>query len=598
MSRIVRSRGFLVGLAAIVIVVAAVAVGMGALEAGKRRAAVVLDGELQVLSRSIRSEVERFRYLPAVIAHDARIRDVLIGTAPDRTGAANAYLNDIRTESRADELYVMALDGETLAASNYNEPTSFVGRNYAFRPYFRDALEAGEGRYYAVGATTGIPGYFLSSAIRDGERVIGVAVVKVDMSGLEKSWTGSRAFVSVADADGVVFLTGHPSWRYRPLRPLSDDARKSILAARKYDGIAVTDAAPVFPGAGALPTEVVVEGRESAHLLRSAHIEPDGWTLFVATDLTPIRANASLLGLITALAGMLVTGAALYLHQRRQLVRAKLDEHDRLERRVVERTAELNREVEERKRAEYDLREAQVTLIQTAKLAALGRMSAAIVHEVSQPLTALENTLASTGLLARRGGDEAIGDKVGAARDLVRRIQRTVKLLRSFARKDGGARETVRLDRCVRAAVEIVAHRAEAEKVALEIMPGLEAYSVKANPVQFEQVILNLLANALDAVSGRERPTVSVSAERAGENVVLTVSDNGAGVADELRDRIAEPFFTTKETGEGLGLGLSISRAIVTEFGGTLTFASREGDGSTFAVRLPSAADSLREAAE
>ena len=138
MSRIVRSRGFLVGLAAIVIVVAAVAVGMGALEAGKRRAAVVLDGELQVLSRSIRSEVERFRYLPAVIAHDARIRDVLIGTAPDRTGAANAYLNDIRTESRADELYVMALDGETLAASNYNEPTSFVGRNYAFRPYFRD----------------------------------------------------------------------------------------------------------------------------------------------------------------------------------------------------------------------------------------------------------------------------------------------------------------------------------------------------------------------------------------------------------------------------------------------------------------------------
>lgn len=585
-------------LAAIVIAVASLAVVFGALEAGKRRATAALDSELSVLSRSIGNEIERFRYLPAVIARDSRISAVLADPGPASVAAANRYLREIRTESQADELYVMALDGKTLAASNHGEPTSFVGMNYAFRPYFQDAVRLGEGRYYAVGATTGIPGYFLSSAIRSGGRTIGVAVVKVDMSGLERSWTGGRAVVSVADSDGVVFLTAFAPWRYRPSRPLGADARESILAARKYDGIGVIDAEPIFAGTGGLPAEISIEGRDSVHILRSTRIEPDGWVLLAASDLTPIRANATMLGVITALAGMLMSGGALYLRQRRQLVRAKLDEHDRLERRVVERTAELAREVEDRKRAEQELRAAQVTVIQTAKLAALGRMSAAIVHEVSQPLSALENTLASTGVLALRGETGAVGEKVGAARELVRRIQRTVRLLRSFGRKDGGTREPVRVGRCVRSAVGIAAHRAGADGVSIEVAGDLDEFVVFADPVQLDQVVLNLVVNALDAVAGRPAPCVAISAELQGDSVLIRVADNGGGIAGDLVGRIAEPFFTTKQTGEGLGLGLSISRAIVTEFGGELTFTSREGEGAVFVVRLPGLADGRREAAE
>jgi two-component system C4-dicarboxylate transport sensor histidine kinase DctB len=303
-----------------------------------------------------------------------------------------------------------------------------------------------------------------------------------------------------------------------------------------------------------------------------------------------------LVSLLVALAGTLLCGAVIYLRQRRQFVLAKLDENDRLERRVAERTAALNREIEERKRAEDDLRQAQATLIQTAKLAALGRMSAAIVHEVSQPLSALENTLASSTLLAERGDIAAVGPRMKSARDLVERIRRTVKHLRSFARNEKAATDAVSVAASIGAAVELARHRADGDGVEIS-MEVPQPLAVSANAVRLEQVILNLLVNAMDAVAGRLQPKIAIVAMPVGDMVEIRVSDNGAGIANENRDRIAEPFFTTKQTGEGLGLGLSISRAIVAEFGGTLTFKSVEGTGSTFIVRLP-AADSRREAAE
>jgi two-component system C4-dicarboxylate transport sensor histidine kinase DctB len=293
---------------------------------------------------------------------------------------------------------------------------------------------------------------------------------------------------------------------------------------------------------------------------------------------------------------MLVCSIGFYLHQRRLLIRAKLDEHDRLEQRVVERTAELNREIDERRHAEEELRATQATLIQTAKLAALGRMSAAIVHEVSQPLSALENTLATAGLLAGRGDAAGAGAKMSSARELAGRIQRTVKHLRAFARKEPGTREPVSVERSVQAAIELARHRADQEGVAIAVEPS-PPMTVMANAVRLEQVVLNLIVNALDAVAGVENPRVAISVEQQGDDVAIRVADNGSGIPADLVERIAEPFFTTKQTGEGLGLGLSISRAIVGEFGGSLTFAPGDDGGSVFTVSLPQAAP-MREAAE
>lgn len=592
-------RGLVAILALALIAAAASAVWFISLETGKSRALAALDDELHVLARTVEGEIERFRYLPAVIARDRRILDVLASPEPATIERANAYLEAVRTDSGADELYVMKLDGLAVAASNHAEPTSFVGENYQYRPYFTDALARGEGRYYAVGATTGIPGYFLSSVIRDNSRVVGVAIVKVDMRKIEATWTDARSIVAVTDADGVVFLTGHAPWKYRPLQALSEETLLDLARTRKYGSADLASANPIFSDAGRLPETALVDGEDARRLVLQVGIEPDGWRLLGLASLAPIRANSLLLALLTALAGLLIAGAGLYMRQRRQLTRARLHAHAELERRVVERTAELNRQVEDRRRAEAELRQAQESLIQAAKLAALGRMSAAIVHEVSQPLAAMENTLASTGLLASRGDAAAVADKVRSARDLVRRIQRTVKLLKSFARNEPVRLEPVDVDKAMAVAVELAAARATEQGAQVKLRKSSSPPSVLANTTRLEQVILNLVVNALDAVKERPEGEVELWSEHDGQRVRLFVRDNGAGIPDHLRDRIAEPFFTTKLTGEGLGLGLSISRAILDEFGGGMNFETREEGGCTFRIDLPAISENrLREAAE
>ncbi len=592
-------RGLVAILALALIASAASAVWFISLETGKSRALAALDDELHVLARTVEGEIERFRYLPAVIARDRRILDVLASPEPATIERANAYLEAVRTDSGADELYVMKLDGLAVAASNHAEPTSFVGENYQYRPYFTDALARGEGRYYAVGATTGIPGYFLSSVIRDNSRVVGVAIVKVDMRKIEATWTDARSIVAVTDADGVVFLTGHAPWKYRPLQALSEETLFDLARTRKYGSADLAAANPIFSDAGRLPETALVDGEDARRLVLQVGIDPDGWRLLGLASLAPIRANSLLLALLTALAGLLIAGAGLYMRQRRQLTRARLHAHAELERRVVERTAELNRQVEDRRRAEAELRQAQESLIQAAKLAALGRMSAAIVHEVSQPLAAMENTLASTGLLASRGDATAVADKVRSARDLVRRIQRTVKLLKSFARNEPVRLEPVDVDKAMAVAVELAAARATEQGAQVKLRKSSSPPSVLANTTRLEQVILNLVVNALDAVKERPEGEVELWSEHDGQRVRLFVRDNGIGIPDHLRDRIAEPFFTTKLTGEGLGLGLSISRAILDEFGGGMNFETREEGGCTFRIDLPVISENrLREAAE
>ncbi|MEQ9332650.1 ATP-binding protein [Thalassobaculum sp.] len=595
-----------------IVVALTVAVGVMALsaavwqitvDAGRARLSRALADKLTVTGRAVLSEVERFRYLPGVLALDPRVTALIDRDgSSDRIEVANRFLTRLRDHAGADELYVLDADGTTLAASNWAEETSFVGRNYRFRSYFKDALAKGEGRFYAVGVTTGKPGYFLASRIATGSGALGVAVVKVDMAPLELAWSRAGERAGVADPAGVIFLTGHLPWKYRLLDPLPDQALANILEARQYDGVRLVATPPLTAGTPYGDEAEAVSDAGGDYLLRRRRIAPEGWQLFATASLAPVLSQARLAALLSTAGALLAAAVVLYLRQRRQIVRMTLDAHAALERRVAERTRELAREVEERRRAEAELRDAQEDLIQAAKLAALGRMSTAIVHEVSQPLAAMETTLASTALLADRGTPDDVKRTVGTARDLVRRMQRTVRHLKSFARRDRGGAGPVDPARAVEAAVELAQHRARDQ--GLEIAVDTAAVpAVLGHAVRLEQVVLNLLVNALDAVRAAAEPSVRVSLTTADGTVSIAVLDNGSGVDEALRDRITEPFFTTKETGEGLGLGLAISRAIVEDLGGSLDFAGNPGGGSVFTVRLPAvgriaAAETAAEAAE
>lgn len=580
-----RLHRFLLPAAATVLAaVATFLVWHAAYNTGIARTERALDQRLQLFAHGVASEIERFRALPPVLARDARIRDVLLrgqSAAPQ----ANGYLEAVVADTGADVLYVLDATGLTVAASNHATPDSFVGHNYQFRPYFQDARAVGQGRFYAVGVTTGKPGYFLSYAIRDGGRFIGVAVVKVDMAPLEANWAESNPLVAVADAEGVVFLAGRADWKYRTVAPLTPGAREYLSASRKYSGIDLTATQPLFEArlATAAPATFIA----GELVFRTAMVAPEGWLLLAASEMAPIQAGAGLAGVIAALLFLLSAAGVAYLRQRRQLLHAKLESHDALERAVAERTSALAREVHERRRAEADLRAAQDSLVQAASLAALGRMSAAIAHEVSQPLAAIENTLATAGLYAEREDAAETGRIVRKARALTERIQRTVRHLKSIARPQPSDLRPVALAKSVEAAIEIVAHRARLLEIEVTVERPDEPVFANANEIGVEQIVLNLLNNALDAVTGQAAPRVRVVITRDDKGGSITVADNGPGIDAALVQRVIEPFFSTKPAGDGLGLGLSICRAIVEKFGGSLTAGCAPEGGAAFTVTLP-----------
>ncbi|MGP3699320.1 ATP-binding protein [Rhodobacter sp. NSM] len=543
--------------------------GLSALDADLR-------DRLTVARHAVVAEVERFRYLPGLVGQDARVLALLSGAAPSE--AANVYLRRVRELSGVDEIYVIDPTGDTVAASNWNEPGSFLGQNYGFRPYFRRALEEGEARYYAVGVTTGKPGYFLASRLGPPERPLGVAVAKVDLAGLQSTWVRAGEAVALADPLGVVFLAGPQGWLYRPLAPLSEEDRALLRAERRYAGLSAEGAEPLL---SAMTTDAGEELR-----MADAVIAPDDWRLLVGLPVAPAIATARLSALIVALAGFLASAGLMAWNERRQLLRERLNQHALLERAVAERTEALAHEIEERRRAERELRETHEHLVHAAKLAVLGRMSSTIVHEVSQPLSALEATLAAAELHLGREDRERTMRSVRSGRDLLVRMQKMVKALKSFgSRQRLDPPEAVEMGAVVAAAAEVLAPRLRELGVRLDLPPAGALPAVRGHAVRLEQVATNLILNAAEATaSGGGSDPVEVRLDPVDGGLRLTIADRGPGIPEALRDKILEPFFTTRTT--GLGLGLSIVRTMLDQMAGHLSFAARPGGGTITRVDL------------
>jgi two-component system C4-dicarboxylate transport sensor histidine kinase DctB len=300
--------------------------------------------------------------------------------------------------------------------------------------------------------------------------------------------------------------------------------------------------------------------------------------------------------MMAALLAEAATASAVFLllHRRRR-ARRLLEEKDRLrlelERRVAERTAELSRsnarlrgEVEERLRAEADLRRAQDDLVQAAKLATLGQTAAGIAHEVNQPLAAMRTYSDNAAVLLARGRTEDAKANLASISALTERIAQITQNLKGFARKASGALGPVPVQASVAAAIALLEHRIRLQGV--HVSAGLPEAEIRvwAEQVRLEQVLVNVLQNGVDALRGVAAPEIEVSVEAAGERVAIVISDNGPGIRAEDVARVFSAFFTTKS--DGLGLGLSISQGIAEDFGGSLAYRGHPGGGAVFAMEL------------
>jgi two-component system C4-dicarboxylate transport sensor histidine kinase DctB len=246
--------------------------------------------------------------------------------------------------------------------------------------------------------------------------------------------------------------------------------------------------------------------------------------------------------------------------------------------------ARLQREIAEREKMQKNLEVAEQTLAQSSKLAALGEMSAAVSHELNQPLAAMKTYLAGARLLLQRRRPEEALSSFQRIDDLIDRMGAITRQLKSYARKGGEAFEPVDVRQAVSSALSMMEPQLKARVVRITRTLPREPVMVMADRIRLEQVIINLLRNAIDATRGRGDPAIEILLT-AGETATLAVRDNGTGISD--LDNLFEPFYTTKKPGEGVGLGLAISSGIVGDLGGRLTARNADGGGAVFEVQLP-----------
>ncbi len=558
---------------------------------------------LRLTANALDADLARFEVVPELIADFDLIHAVASDPMnPALVAEANHWLAAQNADVGSSDIYLIMPDGQTIAASNYLKDLSFVGDNFSYRPYFTQAMQGKSGRFYGIGTTSGVRGYFFSSPVWDEMgRVMAVVAVKIPVDRIEEGWRSGEYQVMVSDPEGMVFLSSRPNWLYQSLFPLNDWRISRSISIRRYADMALRELPVTRLTEHGISILRMAEGSSSRdYIVASEVMQEAGWTVHVLLDSTELRSEArfAILSLLLLVFAALIGVALLYQRRARVAERLAMQRYAtiELERRVQARTADLARvnvqleqEINERRATEAELRAAQASLVQTGKLAALGQMSASLSHEINQPLAAARNYADSAAILIERGDYSRARENIAQILTLVDRMAAIGKHLRHAAQKPDDKLGAVDLATLLAETRVIVETRLNRGGVALECDLPADLPPVKAGPTRLQQVLVNLISNAADAAEDSPDPRIVLTARNEGERIAITVRDFGAGVADNVAARIFDPFFTTKSGGGGLGLGLSISASIVRDLGGEIACSNRN-PGAEFAVRLHRAA--------
>jgi len=545
---------------------------------------------LDAFALSLEATLYRHEALPGLLALEPSLAALLREpNNPARIAAANAYLEAAQQGAAVAATYLIDANGLTLAASNWRQPRSFIGHNYAFRPYFRDAVDQGLGRFYGVGVTTGEPGYFIAAPLREQGRVVGVVAIKVGLDTLEQAMAGTGDTLLLSDGDGIVFLASDRRLRYRHLAPLADSARQRLESTRQYGNQTIQPLADQpLPLTAQEPVRLALpdEARRE-HLVVSRPVGNLGWQVVQLGRPDEARGSAFTGASALVFAAAFALGLAAHFQHRARRREELRRIHGELENRIVERTADLTEKIAALQRTEAILHETRDNAVQAGKLAVLGQLSAGISHELNQPLAALQTFADNAAALLARGRHAEVAENLQMISDLVGRTGRIVRQLKSFARREADTPQAVNVAATIEHALLIVEPRRREIAAQIAVAPFAPELSVTAEAGRLEQVLVNLLLNALDAMHDRPDARVEVAVRDATGQVVIEVRDHGPGIPDDVRGHLFEPFYTTKPAGAGLGLGLAISLTIVESYGGTLAARNAPDGGAVFVLTLP-----------
>jgi two-component system, NtrC family, C4-dicarboxylate transport sensor histidine kinase DctB len=579
-----RWRGLPRWCAALALVVAAAYIGHEvALQAGLSRLREAAEHRLDMLATGLDADLARFDYLPALLEITPVVPALLEAPAsPQLRDAANRYLNGVNASVGAEMLYVLDRSGTSVAASDWDQPGTTIGQDLSFRPYVNDAVKNGRGRFYGVGITSRKPGYYLSYPLRRDEVVRGVAAVKINIEEAERGWRKLPGHVMLLDERGVVILSTVEALKYRPVAPLDAAQLAEVQRSRPYGE------APLNPLHWTTlqvltPDTQLISLEGQAQLASTRILQRAAWRLVALDDMAPLRVTARYAAITASLAMAVLLLLAVTLWQRQRAVRQKLASqaalqaaHDSLESTVVARTAQL--------------RAAQSDLVHAGKLAALGQMSAGMVHELNQPLTALRTLSDSAGILLEHDRRDEVRGNLQRISGMVDRLARLTSRLKAFAHKSQEPPQPVPLLRSIADTQALLVAEVKEHDIRVEVDVRPAELSVMADETAIGSLLVNLMRNAIDAMQGAPQRILRIEARSLGDRVALRVSDTGPGIRADILPRLFEPFVTSKPAGAGLGLGLVISAQLVRAIGGTLRASNLAEGGACFNVDLPGAA--------
>lgn len=686
---------------------------------------------------SLQQTLDRYKDLPRLLStHSELINTLLYDKSSDSRMRANLYLEQVNSVIGASDTYLMNSEGVTIAASNWTKSSSFVDRNFSFRPYFQDAVKGQPGRYFALGTTSNKRGYFFAYPVKHRGTIYGAVVVKIDLNEIEEDWSDPDTDLLVTDEDGVIFISTQPEWKFHTLRPLSQADVKRIINSLRYGNHQLTSLDVIKREQRADGSQLItlVDGpeirnsaldgaRAGEYLLQNTQVPEAGFKVAILASLKPVKRQAFNAMIFAAFIYIAIVLLVLVLTIRRRImkersqfrsrelktleknesrIRAIIDNtqaglitldsqgrietfnhtaerlfgyredqlknrffslllahadrpvcwqhitnnanvfgndlnieasgrrqngsffpvelsigqmpgeagsrflitmHDiterkqyeealqqaqaELENRVRDRTLDLTKANQKLRDEMQQHKETQNELIQTAKLAVLGQMSAGINHELNQPLTAIRAYADNAQQFLRLSRIDNVERNLQEISQLTERMAKIIHPLKEFSRKSSGQQESVCLQSVRDGAMAIMYGRLGREDVVISWPEGLDRYYVLGDIVRIEQVLVNLIGNAIQAMDQQAERRIDIRLDYEEHCHVLYVHDAGPGIPEADLERVFEPFFTTKKAGSGLGLGLSISHRIIASMGGELSVSNHPAGGAQFRLALP-----------
>lgn len=513
---------------------------------------------------NLMSELQRNSIVPQLLARDP---ELITALEDNDFSLSTQRLLSFVDEIGAASLMLLDKDGRTVAATDRNR----LGEPHRSQPYFVNAQRNNATIFTLSERETSGFAYVYSRRIESSGGTLGVIAVEVDMQKLERGWAGVSDAVLVMDSEGRIILSTEPRWRGL----LEEEA-----LVRQSPTSAIERALRATQDWAALPIDAYLRGE--GVLRREIRVPFQGWRMVSFTTYSSVRERVNGVLALEVMGFAILLALMFWLSNRKTVSRLRFFQNESAELRALNRR--LQREIAERKRVEKTLEVAEQTLAQSSKLAALGEMSAAVSHELNQPLAAMKTYLAGARLLLQRKRPDEALSSFQRIDDLIDRMGAITRQLKSYARKGADAFEPLDTRAAVSSALSMMEPQLKTRKVDITRTLPSDPVMIMGDRLRLEQVIINLLRNALDATKSADDPMIEILLA-AGETVSLSVRDNGHGI-DDL-DELFEPFYTTKQPGDGVGLGLAISSGIVNDLGGRLTARNAATGGAVFEVQLP-----------